>query len=400
MEKECLTNEYIRRHKNSCCGCHACLNICPTGAIQMQMDQEGFLYPVIDEKKCIKCGQCAAVCQMLNSMKSTSGTIREAYAYINPDLEERLASSSGGIFIQLAKYVIANGGCVFGAAFNDDMNVRHMQATDVAGCRKFMGSKYVQSAIGTTFKDTREALKSGKLVLFTGTPCQIHGLKLFLKRDYDNLITVSIVCHGVNSPQVFEKYIMELEQRERSKIKNIRFRDKGGKQFYKEYKFENGNIEYEFENGKIFSCPSAEDIYIKGFFAHLFLRPSCHQCRNREGNSFSDLSIGDYWGIDKLDPDLNDGKGASIVLIYTDKGKSFFQKATNLKGTRKVDIEGVIQHNPPIVSSVKRNRNRKSFFKEFEANDLPVEDLILKFRYTPSHWVRFRDKIRNWFRKV
>lgn len=112
-------------------------------------------------------------------MKSTSGTIREAYAYINPDLEERLASSSGGIFIQLAKYVIANGGCVFGAAFNDDMNVRHMQATDVAGCRKFMGSKYVQSAIGTTFKDTREALKSGKLVLFTGTPCQIHGLKLF-----------------------------------------------------------------------------------------------------------------------------------------------------------------------------------------------------------------------------
>ena len=393
MGKECLTNEYIRRHKNFCCGCHACLNICPARAIQMQMDQEGFLYPVIDEKKCIKCGQCAAVCQMLNSTKSTNGKIREAYAYINPDLEERLDSSSGGIFIQLAKYVIANGGRVFGAAFNDDMNVRHMQATDVAGCRKFMGAKYVQSVIGTTFKDTREALKSGKLVLFTGTPCQIHGLKLFLKRDYDNLITASIVCYGVPSPLIFKKCMMELEHREGSKIKSIRFRDKrkGWQQSY---------VEYKFENGKIFSGPLAEDIYIKGFFANLYLRPSCHQCINREGNSFSDLTIGDYWGIDKLDPDLNDGKGASIVLIYTDKGKSFFQKATNLKGTRKVDIEGVIQHNPRIINSEKRNRNRNSFFKEFEANDLPVGDLILKFRYTPSHWVRFRDKIRNWFHKV
>lgn len=394
MEKECLTNEYIKKHKISCCGCHACFNICPVGAIQMQSDKEGFLYPMIDEEKCVKCGKCASVCQMINLEKSDSGKIREAYAYINPDLEERLSSSSGGIFIQLAKYVIAKGGYVFGAAFSDDMNVCHMQAADVTGCRMFMGSKYVQSAIGKTFQEAQVALKAGKLVLFTGTPCQIHGLKLFLKEDYDNLFAVSIVCHGVNSPLVFRKYIRELEQRKGSTIKNVRFRDK-----------RNGwsepfCVEYKFENGKSFLCSSDKDTYMKGFWAHLYLRPSCHYCINKEGNSFSDLMIGDYWGIDELDPDLNDGKGTSIVLIYTAKGKAFFQKATNIENPRLISIEGAIQHNSPIINSVEKNKNRELFFEALEKNDTSVRRLILKFRHTPSRWVRFRDEIRNWFHEI
>lgn len=393
MEKECLTNEYIKKHKISCCGCHACFNICPVGAIQMQPDKEGFLYPMIDEEKCVKCGKCASVCQMINLEKSASGKIREAYAYINPDLGERLSSSSGGIFIQLAKYVISKGGYVFGAAFSDDMNVRHMQTADMTGCRMLMGSKYVQSAIGKTFKEAQEALKAGKLVLFTGTPCQIHGLKLFLKKDYDNLFAVSIVCYGVPSPLIFQKCLTELEKEKKTMVKSIRFRNKK-----KEYR--GSYIEYRFENGKVFSCPLDKDTYIKGFFSNLYLRPSCHYCINREGNSFSDLMIGDYWGIDELDPDLDDGKGASVVLVYTDKGEDFFKKATEAKGAKKVDGKGVIQHNPRIINSVEKNKNRELFFESLEKNNTSVRNLILKFRHTPSRWVRFRDGIRNWFHEI
>lgn len=387
---ERLTNQYVKAHKTECCGCYACLNVCPTHAISMRADNEGFLYPFIDDEKCIHCGQCAKVCQMINLKANSEGSTKKVYACMNLNTEERLKSSSGGIFIQLARYVIEQGGCVFGAAFDDQMVVRHMKAHTLEECKKFMGSKYVQSAIGTTFAEAKRALDHGKMVLFTGTPCQIHGLKLFLKKDYENLIAVDIVCHGVPSPLVFETWKKEIENREKGKMWSIQFRNKS-------YGWQNYCLQWELDEKKQ-QIPHSKSLYIKGFLEDLYLRESCYYCFNKEGKFFSDITLGDYWGVEQRDPDMYDDKGTSVALIHTIKGQQIFEKLTDTLCSKEVDMQYVIQHNSCISRPVRINPKRADFFKSFHNQPDAVCSVIRQFCHRPSRWVRFRDRIRRIFK--
>ena len=194
------------KDKSKCCGCSGCMNICPKNAIIMKEDKNGFKYPIVDKEKCINCGLCEKVCPILNNKKEQQKEIK-AYACYNKNIEERLKSSSGGIFILLAKEILKRNGIVFGAAFDENFNVKHISIDNEKDIEKLMGSKYVQSNMGKVYKEVKEFLENGKYILFSGTPCQIEGLKKFLKKDYDKLYTQDIICHGVPSPKIWQMYL-------------------------------------------------------------------------------------------------------------------------------------------------------------------------------------------------
>lgn len=241
-----------------------------------------------------------------------------------------------------------------------------MQLTD---CQKFAGSKYVQSAIGPTFREVKRQLHAGKKVLFSGTPCQIHGLKLFLGKEYENLFTVDVVCHGVPSPAVLKRYIQEMEAKHHGKIRAIRFRAKtsGWKQY---------SLYLEFSDGTTFEQPHDESVYIKGFLNNLYLRPSCYQCANREGNYFSDLTLADYWGVEIRDSDIDDDKGTSLVLIHTDKGQALLDVLSPLIRQKSVSLQWAIDHNPCIARSVAMPLKRQDFFLAFSSGQISFEKLV------------------------
>lgn len=333
--------------KANCCGCSSCVQACPKQCITMQQDEEGFLYPTVKENICIKCGLCERVCPVLN--KGINRTPLFSYAAKNDNEAERLQSSSGGIFIILAKSILENGGVVFGARFDDDWNVVHSYTDSVEGMKPFMGSKYVQSQIGKSYVKAREFLDKGRKVLFSGTPCQIAGLKLFLRKDYENLLTVDVICHGVPSPAVWNKYLEEIKENARQgentvssplipsfsesdalvadkdvKIESISFRDKrlGWKKFSFALTLAEAAADGK-KNSVLLSHIHNEDPYFLGFNNYnLYLRPSCMKCPSRDLSSGSDITLADFWGIDTLLPELDDDKGVSVIMTNTEKGNN------------------------------------------------------------------------------
>ena len=324
----------------------------------MRADEEGFLYPHIDEETCIHCGLCVKVCQIFQKQADENRIPAEAFACVNPCGEDRMASSSGGVFILLARYVISRGGYVFGAAFDEHMELAHACASTMEGCRAFMGSKYLQSRIGTSFSEAKQLLDAGKWVLFTGTPCQIHGLKLFLRKDYDTLLTADLACHGVPSPAVFRAYLRDLERGQRSGVAGFHFRSKrtGWKRYSVEAEFEDGTIESERQG----DCP-----YMKGFLSDLYLRPHCYQCRNKGENRYADLTMGDYWGVEKKEPDFDDDRGTSVILTGTEKGKAVLAEIGAHLRMKKTDLDYVLRMNPSLARPVRANPRRQDFFSDF-----------------------------------
>lgn len=353
---DCVVSE----HKKECSGCYACFNACPVQAISMQTDAEGFWYPVVDGEKCVHCGRCRKVCQIFNEKKAENTIPTEAFACINQDTEERLASSSGGLFILLAQYVLNQGGVVFGAAFDEHMELRHTYATDQAGCEAFMGSKYLQSRIGSAYAEAKRFLTQGRWVLFTGTPCQIHGLKLFLGREYEKLIAVDLACHGVPSPAVFKKYLSDLEKELGSPVIDFRFRSKktGWNNFASEVHFESGDDSVKPHN----DCP-----FVCGFLANLYLRPSCYHCKNKGDNRYADLTLGDYWGIESAYPELADDQGTSILFVRTEKGKGAVQAISSNLRSVKTDASYGQRSNIAISRPVDVNPKRTAFFRNFNS---------------------------------
>ncbi|CEI73361.1 Coenzyme F420 hydrogenase/dehydrogenase, beta subunit C-terminal domain [Romboutsia hominis] len=355
--------------KESCCGCYGCVNICPYDCISMKIDDEGFWYPIVDHDKCIGCNLCSNICPTINEIKKIEFNVIP-YACKSKNDEIQVSSSSGGVFTNLCEYIIKNEGIVFGAAFNDKFEVEHIEASTMKLCEKFKGSKYVQSKIGDTYIKARKYLQEGKLVLFSGTQCQIKGLNLFLRKDYSNLITVDIICHGVPSPLIFKEYKELISKKFNSEIKYIGFRekDKGWKNF---------SFKVKFENGKEYSNTHREDLYMKGFLNDLYLRPSCYNCTAKDFRNNSDISLADYWGIEEKHLDFYDEKGVSLILINSRKGKLFFKNIEEKISTLDTDLNYAISRNPCIVKPVSYNRKRERFFNEFRRNNL--EDTISKF---------------------
>lgn len=376
----------MKTDKAQCSGCYACCNICPVDAIRMKVNEEGFWYPSVDETACIHCGRCIQVCQIDNSKPPKVDMDTEAYACMNLDNGKRLASSSGGIFIELAQYVISHDGIVFGAAFDKDLKLRHTYASTMEGCRAFMGSKYLQSQIGRSYSDAKRFLDQKEMVLFTGTPCQIHGLKLFLGREYANLITADLACHGVPSPAVFDKYISDLEQQHHGKVTSFYFRSKkkGWNNFCTEVHFDTQEQRIQSHN----ECP-----FDKGFLTNLYLRPSCYVCKNKGDNRYSDLVMGDYWGIEKVHKEMSDDQGVSVLFVRTEKGRHIFDAIKgNFKCLNGDDSYGYTE-NIAISKPVPMNPHRDDFFVDFKNNKksnkplsllikpyIPKEGFLLKLR--------------------
>lgn len=389
--------------KVKCCGCGACKQACPRHCITMQEDIEGFLYPVVNQTSCIDCGICEQVCPMLQQHKNRLPI--KVLAAQNPNEEIRLKSSSGGIFTLLAEQIIQDGGIVFGAGFNESWEVEHGWADSQDGIKKFRGSKYVQSNIGDSFKETKRFLTEGKKVLFSGTPCQIAGLKQYLRKDYDNLYTIDFICHGVPSPMVWRKYLKEEIARQCEKntvslspistkdvlIKDICHRDKS-----------NGWQKFSFalhlsvtvgnrENSVSLCVNASQNPYLKGFLCDLYLRPSCYHCPFRRGRSGSDLTIADLWGCQTISPKMNDNKGTSAIYIYN-RRMSIESLQWNVA---EIPFEAAVTHNPSWSKSVQERNNRHLFFKELQSNpNMPIIPLILK--YAP---LGFFERLRRYIRK-
>lgn len=332
-----------------CCGCSGCQCVCPVACISMVPDDKGFLYPQVDDDICIDCGQCIAVCPFINVNEERFPD--DCRAALNKSLEERLESSSGGIFILLAKEIISKGGLVFGAVFDESFNVVHRSASSLEEVIPMMKSKYVQSSTVGIFKEVREALVKGREVLFVGTQCQIAGLTHFLRKDYPSLYTAEVVCHGVPAPLVWRNYLNDIynvllpASKEAGEIASsgfyCNFRDKG-----------NGWRWFNFKAG--FRSPDRKhvdlceyhksNLYMRAFLLNYDLRPSCYACQAKSGRSGADIALADFWTAGGLTHEMDDDKGLSAMVVWTDKGRRLLESAGGVE-MRKVNYEMMFQGN-------------------------------------------------------
>lgn len=347
--------------KNKCCGCSACFNICPKGAIEMKPDEKGFLYPRVDKSKCINCNLCVKVCPIQNKIKKEKQYNTKSYACINKDNQIREKSSSGGIFSLLAQEILKENGVVYGAAYTADFSVKHVRVDNLSDLDKLYGSKYVQSNIGTIYKNVKCDLEKNKKVLFTGTPCQINGLYGFLNKKYDNLYTQDLICHGVPSPEVWKEYLKRAFGNK--KIKNVEFRNKdvGWHKF---------SFKVTFEDETNFSETFDKNIYMKLFLKDVILRDSCYSCDFKEINRISDITLADFWGVEKIIPKIDDDRGISLVILNTDKGQELFNKIKNNVIEKEINIEEAIRYNLNMVNSAKINKNSKRFFLNYKNGNM------------------------------
>lgn len=360
--------------KSKCCGCEACVQICPRHCISFEPDAEGFRYPKVDVKECVDCGACERVCPELN-IKEKHLPKEVIAAYIT-DETVRESSSSGGIFSLLANQVIDAGGVVFGVRFDDDW----LAVFDCAETREqvvaFRGSKYLQARVDDSFIRCKKLLEEGRKVLFSGTPCQIAALHLFLAKPYDNLQTVDFVCHGVPSPMLWSMYLDEIVSPGCQSIRSISFRDKrrGWKHF-------SPVINYTQE-GKACShdCSFWEDLYTKAFILNLTIRPSCYSCPAKGGRSQSDITIGDFWGINQVNPMMDDDGGTSLVMVHTDKDCEPLRKKS-IKWV-PASYEDVLKYNPAFYKSCDKHPHREQFFSSINKGKSLQDLIVLALRPT------------------
>ncbi len=354
--------------KHNCTGCHGCLNICPKQCITMEVDKEGFLYPKVDLDSCVDCRLCEKVCPVLNKLKVDNEP--RAYACYNKNEQIRLESSSGGIFTLIAEQVINDGGVVFGVGLDKDLTALHSYVETKEQLKAFRGSKYVQSKIGETYKRAEDFLKQNRDVLFTGTPCQIAGLKAYLQKDYDNLFCIDIICHGVPSPKVWEKYLAYHEKRVDAKAQgaNFRHKNKGWNKF---------SMALEFDDENEYIQTLDKDLYMQAFLKDTCLRPSCHKCNFKTLHRQSDITLADFWGIQKVLPKMDDDKGTSLILINSNKGKEVFGCLKDSILFEEVDLNKAVSYNPAAFKSASENPNRDGFFADLDK--LSFDKLVDKY---------------------
>ena len=350
----------VYNQKEKCCGCTACQHICPVDAIKMESDTEGFLYPAINQVLCIDCGMCIRVCAFQNGYdKSQNFEIPDVYAVKHKDEKIRMSSTSGGAFSAISDKVLDDGGIVYGATFDNNWNVVHKIASNKKERDLFKGSKYVQSDLGNTYKEIKEFLKSNRIVLFTGTPCQTAGLKRFLnmkKISTDNLILCDIVCHGTPSPLIWREHVSYLEKKYNNSIIEYYFRTK--------VKGWHNNIQMVvFENGKKDFKSLDSQSFKRLFLLHYIIRPSCHECKYTNLSRPSDITIADYWGVENVMPEYDDNKGVSLVLINSNKGKDLFNSISNNISYRCSNIRDCIQ--PQLQYPTKPAIKRDEFWNDY-----------------------------------
>ena len=358
--------------KEICTGCSACAEKCAVGAMSMRSDEYGFLYPYIDKAKCTSCGACAKACPLLKDI-APANVWPKCFIAKSKDIDSLMQSSSGGMFTEFARKVMAMGGVVFGCVMHGGRAI-HVKAEDMSGVSQMQGSKYVQSEMGECFKDCKKELDRGRQVLFSGTPCQIAGLLSYLGKDYSNLLTVGLICHGVASPKSLSNYIEEEGHQRKTKVISIEFRNKIANPG-------ESSVVVNFQGGSAKIESTWRNVYMRAFLLALSYRNSCFACRFRSGRSGADIVIGDFWGIEKVSPEFPSKNGVSAVLIYTDKGMSAFADVDIIKepcGYSDVAKDNYnLDHNSHkkrmlrwcFLRVVKRRSSMYTFFRRYDKFD-------------------------------
>lgn len=358
------------KDKSQCCGCWACYNACPKHCIEMIEDEEGFRYPYVDKGKCIDCGLCEKVCPL--QKPKMDDTLPESFVVQQKDSDVLRTSTSGGFFTAISKWAIEQGGVVFGAAFGEDMELRHTYAETLEDCKKFRGSKYVQSLIGDCYSKAKNFLAQGRVVVFSGTPCQISGLYNFLRgRKYDSLVTVDLVCRGTPSPLLLRKYLAYQFSLTGSKPVDYRSRDK-----YYGYNYSTASIWFE-DKSKEYHKGKDSDMMLRFYFNDLCSRPSCYHCHFKTINRVSDMTIFDCWDAPSVSKDFS-SKGATNVFIHTEHGKEIFNQIKADFVWHQSEINSIIKRDGVMIKHyVKPNPRRSNFFDDL--NKLSIDAVEMKY---------------------
>lgn len=375
-------------NKEDCMGCNACVLVCPTQCIAMETDNEGFWYPHVDLDNCIDCSLCEKVCPIITKKEILKQYEHpRVFAAYNKDNHVRVDSTSGGLFSALAEKVFDEKGYVGGAVYNKDHSVSHIVTSDRERLDEIRSSKYLQSHTEKTYKEIKELLKTGEKVLYCAAPCQISGLYNFLNKEHENLITCDFVCRGVNSPLVFQKYMQMLEDKYKSKATKIKFKNKT-------YGWHRFSTRVDFENGKKYIKDRYNDLFMVGYLqAGNFTRPACYECQFKGLPLKADITLADFWGIEKIDPSMDQDKGTSLVFINTDKGMRIFDSLDSII-KKEFTVEDAIKGNGAINSSLSKNRtiNREEFFEDI--NKLPFEEVAKKYFPRNTFISKIKKRIR------
>lgn len=340
-----------------CTGCSACSNICPVDALEMKQDDTGFIYPEIDENKCIHCNLCHKICDNRNEKKRNFPT-PQTYAAWNKDPDIRYNSTSGGVFSELASVILKQGGVVIGAQYNHENLVEHTIIEQISNLHKIRQSKYIQSDIGLIYRAIKEKLSTGRKVLFCGAPCQIAGLYAFLGEDNDNLITIDFICRGVNSPKAYKAWLNEIEHNHNSKVSRVWFK-------YKQngWKKSPRCTRIDFVNGEYTVLDQKENLFMNGYLNYnLYMRPSCGNCEFKGMPRQADITLADFWGIDR---NLDDDKGTSMVLINNKKGELLLTSVRNLV-LHERNFDDIFKGNTYFDKSVTIAKKSSKFLKELD----------------------------------
>lgn len=369
-----------------CVGCGACVADCPQKCLALKQTDSGFKYPQADTDKCIDCSLCDKVCPVLAENKGNI-RVKKAFAVQAVDSSIVTKSSSGGAFYLLSVSVIKNGGSVCGVEIDKDNYVHHTIVDNIDDLYRLMGSKYVQSDVGNVYSEVKKLLSEGKQVLFSGTPCQVNALYSFLGKSYDNLLTVDVICHGVPAPYVWQKYVDFMEEKYGAEIVDVRFRSKPNG-------WNNFGLKLKFNNGKEYFASAREDAYLALFLANICLRKTCYSCEFKGGNRMADITIGDFWGIEKIYPELYNDRGISLVVVNTDKGICAIDNEPWLCGSPEVDFDKAIQYNSAYYISVERSKYSESFRESLEK--MPFDKAVSKCLIK----IRAKGRIASYFQRI
>lgn len=349
--------------KSKCCGCNACGDVCPKNAISFKTDIEGFWYPEVDSNLCVDCGLCNKVCPIEHSIELKTNDLQQSvcYAAEHKNLEVVFDSTSGGLFSALAEVVYKGGGSVGGAVFNDDFSVRHFISNDKADLVRLRSSKYLQSDCSGFYRSVKERLQAGEQVLVCGTPCQMAALRRFLKKDYDNLIIADFICRGINSPKVWHKYLESFQERYGSSVVSAKAKSK-------EYGWHNLTQKVILANGKAYYETGSVSNFTKGYLrTNAYCRPSCYDCQFKGFPRIADITLADFWGIEKIDKSLDRDLGTSLVMVNSQKGLDFFERVKPKIKCVQVPFEKAVVGNPALIKPLNPPLvDRRQFFEDLE----------------------------------
>lgn len=373
-------------NKKDCCGCSACANACPKHCVSMVEDNEGFLYPKVDQNICINCGLCEKVCPIKNPIEEQVNPEQKAALFQHKDARTLAESTSGGFFTALSTWVLENGGVVFGAAYDENLVIHHRYIENVDDLKFFRNSKYAQSVIGNSFRQVKDFLNDGRWVCFSGTPCQQEGLHRFLRREYEKLVTVDVVCHACPSPLFFKKYLAYYETKSNQKITDVKFRDKA-------YGYKYSVMSLSSNDNKFYKEGIDTDVMLRAFFNNLTPRPSCFACPSKKRYHVTDFTMWDCFDVEKFSSKLDNDKGVTRILLHTPKAFEIWNNIKCLGNSLEISADSAVVGVRELVHSVPENPKRNEFFADL--NNLSTEEVFQKyFPITIRH--RLEKQARLW----